>query len=133
MTMCSRVLVYDDNGQVLLVKHKHDGLWHLPGGGVEVGETLQEGAVRELLEETGVEALAPPVLKSAHLNLEHSMRDHIFLLLVPEWRQKEGFSTNGEIEEIGFFLTSALPINTTSGTKLRIGEQGGTLAISDLW
>lgn len=125
--------MHDKDRLVLLVKHRRDGSWHLPGGGIELGETLTQGAIRELLEETGIEALAQPILKSAHLNLDHSRRDHIFLLQVPEWRQKDDFLPNEEIEEIGFFPATSLPVGTTLGTKLRISEQAGKLEISDLW
>ncbi|UWQ06731.1 NUDIX hydrolase [Aliiroseovarius crassostreae] len=46
---------------VLLVKRKNEpdaGLWGFPGGRLEYGETLEEGACRELFEETGVRASA---------------------------------------------------------------------------
>ncbi|NIR28034.1 MAG: NUDIX hydrolase [Gammaproteobacteria bacterium] len=50
---------------VLLVKRRHppnQGLWAIPGGAVELGETLQQAAEREILEETGVVIEAgPPV------------------------------------------------------------------------
>lgn len=45
------------DGRVLLVKRGVEpslGLWAIPGGMLELGETLQEGAEREILEETGV-------------------------------------------------------------------------------
>ncbi|HRU87637.1 MAG TPA: NUDIX hydrolase [Syntrophales bacterium] len=45
------------DGKVLLVQRAAPpsrGLWAIPGGSLEVGETLQEGAEREILEETGV-------------------------------------------------------------------------------
>ncbi len=48
-----------DQGKVLLVlgtTPPKQGLWSLPGGLVEVGETLQQAAMRELLEETGLGA-----------------------------------------------------------------------------
>jgi 8-oxo-dGTP diphosphatase len=49
------IIVHDD--RVLLVKRQHPplaGQWSIPGGVLEVGETLREAAVREALEETGL-------------------------------------------------------------------------------
>jgi ADP-ribose pyrophosphatase YjhB (NUDIX family) len=45
------------DGRIVLVKRAHEplkGEWNLPGGGVEVGETLREACAREILEETGL-------------------------------------------------------------------------------
>lgn len=45
------------DGKVVLVKRAHEplqGEWSLPGGGVEVGETLREACAREVREETGL-------------------------------------------------------------------------------
>lgn len=47
----------DDRGRLLLVRRGQEperGRWSVPGGRVEPGETGQEAAVREVLEETGV-------------------------------------------------------------------------------
>ena len=46
------VIVRED--QIMLIKRSDNGLWAVPGGLVEVGETLAEAAQRELWEETGV-------------------------------------------------------------------------------
>lgn len=46
-----------DDTKVLLVRRGHEplkGEWSLPGGALELGETLQQGVVREVLEETGL-------------------------------------------------------------------------------
>lgn len=43
-------------GRVLLIKHKRLGLWLAPGGHVDEGETPEQAALRELREETGLEA-----------------------------------------------------------------------------
>jgi len=58
------VIVQD--GKVLLVKRKYEplaGQWSLPGGAVEVGETLEACLVREMLEETGLEIRVGPVIE----------------------------------------------------------------------
>lgn len=44
-------------GRVLLIERAHEplkGEWSLPGGALEVGETLEQGVIREVLEETGL-------------------------------------------------------------------------------
>jgi 8-oxo-dGTP diphosphatase len=58
------VIVQD--GKVLLVKRRHEplaGQWSLPGGAVEVGETLEACLAREMLEETGLEVRVGPVIE----------------------------------------------------------------------
>ncbi len=50
-------LIFDDDLRILLVERGREplkGFWSLPGGVLETGETLAEGVVREVLEETGL-------------------------------------------------------------------------------
>ena len=45
----------EDDGRILLIRRADNGLWALPGGGMEPGETVLGCAVREVREETGID------------------------------------------------------------------------------
>lgn len=47
--------LFNDEGKVLLQKRGDSGKWGFPGGAIELGETPEETAVRELKEETGLD------------------------------------------------------------------------------
>ncbi|MFG2182552.1 NUDIX hydrolase [Streptomyces abikoensis] len=49
------VVVVDDVGRVLLQRRRDNGMWALPGGGMRIGESLPDCAVRETKEETGMD------------------------------------------------------------------------------
>jgi 8-oxo-dGTP diphosphatase len=54
---CVGAVIKDDQGRLLLIKRGHApgaGLWSLPGGRIEPGETDAEALVREMREETGL-------------------------------------------------------------------------------
>jgi 8-oxo-dGTP pyrophosphatase MutT (NUDIX family) len=48
-------IVTDEHGRILLIKRRDNTLWALPGGGHEIGETIEQTAVREVKEETGLD------------------------------------------------------------------------------
>lgn len=53
---CAGVLVLNEYNQLLLQKRADNGLWGYPGGSMELGESFEECAARELREETGLVA-----------------------------------------------------------------------------
>jgi len=64
---CVGAVVKDERGRVLLIRRGHDpgaGLWSLPGGRVEPGETDEQALVREMREETGLVVRAGRLLGS---------------------------------------------------------------------
>ena len=48
-------IVTDELGRILLIKRRDNTLWALPGGGHDIGETIEQTAVREVKEETGLD------------------------------------------------------------------------------
>ena len=46
--------VFDDQQKILLIKRADNGMWAVPGGYMESGESLTEACAREVLEETGL-------------------------------------------------------------------------------
>lgn len=49
------VFIQDDEGRILMIRRTDNDLYSIPGGQLELGETLAEAAVREVREETGIE------------------------------------------------------------------------------
>src|SRR6478609_4751939 len=120
MTLGVRAVVLDGEGRVFLVKHGYVSGWHLPGGGVEVGETFRDALRRELAEEGRIELLSEPVLHGLFFNSHVSRRDHVAVYLVRHFRQDRPPEPNREIVACGFFAASFLQAQTTESTRLRI-------------
>lgn len=121
MTLGVRVAALDGDGRVLLVKHTYLAGWWLPGGGVDRGETAQAAAVRELREETGLVATAPPRLLSVHSNERFFRGDHVLVFAVDAF-EVGNRSSHGEIAEIGWFYPHALPPDAHRSTRDRLAE-----------
>lgn len=63
-------MIKDPDGRLLLIKRGHEpgaGLWSLPGGRIEPGETDQQAVAREVLEETGLVVTCGRLLGTADL------------------------------------------------------------------
>ena len=133
MTLGVRALVVDEAGRVFLVKHSYVSGWHLPGGGVEAGETLRQALARELREEGNIEVTEPPRLYGVYFNDRDSRRDHVAVYVVRDFRQVAAPIPGHEIVAHGFFALDELPNDTTAGTRARIIEVLGGAPVSERW
>lgn len=133
LTIGVRALVLDEQGRVFLVKHSYVAGWHMPGGGVEVGETLIAALGRELFEEGNITLDAPPRLFAIYYNRRVARRDHVALYVVRSFRQIAPPQPNREIIAHGFFAPDALPEGATEATRRRVAEVLAGQPVSELW
>jgi ADP-ribose pyrophosphatase YjhB (NUDIX family) len=133
LTLGVRGLVIDADGKVFLIEHIYVAGWHLPGGGVETGETLLAALTRELFEEGNIELTGAPELFGVYFNGRSSRRDHVALYVVRSFRQSAPPQPNREIVAHGFFARDALPEGTTQGTRARLDEVFGGHAAAEFW
>jgi len=77
------VIIFNKKGEILLGRRHPDpdkadsafrsaGEWSLPGGKLEWGETFEEGAIREVKEETGLDISDPEVISVHNCKNEHA-------------------------------------------------------------
>src|SRR3954451_23034072 len=133
MTLGVRAVVIDAQDRGFLVKHSYVAGWHLPGGGVEAGETLRSALARELVEEGGITPLAPATLHGVFFNARVSHRDHVAVYVLRTFRQEGDPHNPREIIDCGFFARDALPTDTTRGTRARIAEVLDGAPITERW
>jgi 8-oxo-dGTP pyrophosphatase MutT (NUDIX family) len=121
LTLGVRAVIYDEQNRVLLVRHTYVSGWHLPGGGVEVGESLINTLTKELREETSITLKSAPHLHGVFFNQGMAMRDHVAVFIVRDFAI-EPYQSNPEIAEIKFFEVGSLPQEVTAATRRRIEE-----------
>lgn len=122
MTLGVRAAVLNDRGEVFLVRHTYTPGWHLPGGGVEVGETMVDALGKELREEACISLTGQAVLFGLYFNRRISGRDHVALYVVREFAVEAVKRPDMEIAEAGWFSLDALPQGLTPATRRRLDE-----------
>lgn len=104
------VALRDEEGRVLLVRQQRfivdREVWALPSGGVEDGETLEEAALRELEEETGMRAAAVTHLVSFYPS--YGVSNQVFHCFLAERGQPTRAHDANEVERTAWFAPSQI-------------------------
>ena len=117
--------VIDSEGQMLLIQRADNGMWAMPGGYFEPGETPAEGTVREALEETGVHCRALSLVGVFDSRLTGTLGPyHLyhFVFLCEPSEAAEHREPSHAIETLGsaWFAENSMPDEVAPGHKTRI-------------
>ena len=126
------------NDKVLFVKHSYGvsiGRWTLPGGYVELGESLSKAIEREVYEETGVQTRASEILAIRHMNNEKigsGIISDLYIVFNLEYISGEPSTDSFEVSESQFLPVEKLeelPISELSRfiVKEKTGKSGFSL------
>ena len=99
------------DGRILLIRREDNGLWAMPGGMTEVGETWAQSAERELHEETGVKGTATRLLGVFDSRLwgSHAKFHFYGSVWLVELRDGETPVAGPETTGVGYFAEDDLP------------------------
>lgn len=122
-----------ENGRALLIKRGSEpllGQWSIPGGTLELGESLQQGVARELLEETGlevqvldmIEAFDRIFLDPAAVNAENRTRPKYHYVIVDYLCERLGGEAHAgsDVTEIAYATEAELEKFHLTSTATRV-------------
>lgn len=105
------------DGKVLLAMRRDIDWWNLPGGGMEIGETVEEAVLREVREETGLEI---EIVRLVGLYSKPQKQEVVITFLC---RQVGGeLMATEESRECRYFSPASLPANTLPKHRQRIED-----------
>ena len=114
------VAVIDDE-KILLTKREDFEVWCLPGGGVEESESLAEGAIREVKEETGLDVELTRLV-GVYSRMGGGLQDVHTVLYAAKPIGGEIKAQVNEVIEIAYFPFEQLPDEMLFGHKKRISD-----------
>jgi ADP-ribose pyrophosphatase len=120
-----------DKNRILLVKRKYApnrGKWSIPGGSIELGETLREAAEREILEETGLTVRArEPIYCFDYIERERNGRVRFHYVIVDLAADLVGgeLKPSDDAADAGWFAPGEIQkLNMTKSTRTFLAKIG---------
>lgn len=109
----ARGLILDDQNRLLLIQRSDNYRWAIPAGAMELGESMQECAIRETYEETGLRAtsLTPFAFYTRYTytnDYGHTYQQILMSFRIDSW-EGELVRQTEESVDAGFFPLDALP------------------------
>lgn len=114
----ARALVFHGD-RLLLIKTAYGTYWQTPGGTLNTGEAPEQGALRELKEETGLNGTIREKL-GVYTSSTEGKRDVIHLYIVDV--DQEELTLEWELKAAAWFSLNALPKDISPATQRRINE-----------
>lgn len=112
--------IFDSDGRILLVRKAYgDRGWTLPGGGLEGPETPMDAAVRETLEETGLQTTIERLIGLYVRPIKGRL---VFLFAVTPTSGQLLTTVDREIEERAYFSPNQLPTVMSISARLRVRD-----------
>ena len=123
-----------ERGRVVLIRRRYEplaGQWSLPGGTLELGETLEHGAAREMVEETGLVVHVGPVIEvfdRIMLDEEQRVRYHFVLVDYLCWPLSGELRAGSDVEDAVFAAREDLVQYNLTAKATAVIERGFELA-----
>lgn len=111
---CSAII--ERSGAYLMARRRDIGWWNLPGGGMEAGETVDEGLTREVREEVGI---AIRIVRLVGVYSKPQKSEVVLTFLCKPADDTEP-TTSDEVSEVGWFAADALPEHTLPKHRQRV-------------
>ena len=114
MVTAAMCIIYDKEKGILLEKRTDNGMWCVPGGALELGETLEEALKREVKEETSLDIFNPKLFDvKAGVHMVYPNNDEVYYTdVVYEINEYEGeLKPDEESKELVWVPIDKLPDN----------------------
>ena len=111
---CSAII--ERGGEYLMARRRDIGWWNLPGGGLEAGETVEQGLAREVREEVGVEIR---VIRLVGV-YSKPQKSEVVLTFLCKLADDTPPTTSDEVSEVGWYRADALPERTLPKHRQRV-------------